>query len=226
MPVFERHERGACDRFLHARDMACGQEVPTAQAAAIVGWPKDRSCCISRSSEANAIQTRSARLPPLLRHQARRSPLWTAGAEGTSGLRVAWGARHPGQAGAVSAVGAIRGVQGRHSRRTFAACAIGSHAPAALPAGQPADKNEADNGLADARLACAGAANAASQYLGLSLKHKAAQVKITRSGDSRAAAALRKLFAWRLSSLARQEAQSVIRSRSSFQPSSRRVARQ
>jgi len=121
--------------FLHTRNMASGQEVPSAQATKTLRRPQDGSCCVSRSGQENPIQTRPARLPPLPSDQTRWTPLRATGSERTPGVRSAWRLRHAGHAGEVSAVRAKRGVQGRHSRRTIAASAVRSHALAALPGG-------------------------------------------------------------------------------------------
>ena len=78
MPVFERqrafHGRGSRDGFLHARDMACGQEVQIAQTDEPLWRVQDGSACVSRGGQANPIQTRSARLSALQRDQTRRNP--------------------------------------------------------------------------------------------------------------------------------------------------------
>ncbi len=54
-------------RFLHARDMASGQEEPTAQTDKTLRRMQDGPCCVSRSGQENPVQTRSAWLSPLLR---------------------------------------------------------------------------------------------------------------------------------------------------------------
>ena len=95
-PAFERrrdfHERGPRDGWdlFHARDMASGQEEPTAQTDETFCRAQDGACCVSRSGQENPIQARPARLPPLPRNQTRWSPLWTTGSEGTPGVRSAW----------------------------------------------------------------------------------------------------------------------------------------
>jgi hypothetical protein len=141
MPVFERqrtfHGRGSRDgwRVLHARNMASGQEVSITQTTKPLRRPQDGSRCVSRSGQENPIQTRPARVSPLLCAYTRRTPMPTIGSERISGVRSAWRLWHAGHAGEVSAVGTKRGVQGRHSRRAISDCSVRSHALAALSGG-------------------------------------------------------------------------------------------
>jgi hypothetical protein len=132
----QRHqERGPRDGVFHARNMASGQKVTITQTTKRLRRPQDGSRCVSRSGQENPIQTRPARVSPLLCAYTRRTPVPTIGSERISGVRSAWRLWHAGHAGEVSAVRAKRCVQDRHSRRTIAASAAGTHSPAALPAG-------------------------------------------------------------------------------------------
>lgn len=62
------------DGFLHARDMACGQEAQDAEADEAVGRAKDCAGGVCRGGQANPIQTRQARLPALQRTKRDGTP--------------------------------------------------------------------------------------------------------------------------------------------------------
>ena len=86
-----------------------------------------------------------------------------------------------GQGGEVSTERTDRGVPGGSGRRPDVISANRTCALGDLQIGQPANENEVDKGLADARVDDAGAANSEPRYLTLCLEDQAAQAEITQS---------------------------------------------